>query len=292
MPDNQIAAPVNSPATVTSTAPAAPAGNVPLAPTAKSVLESAPTHAEGDPNAQNPAEGSAAAPDDIPETPEQAAKRGQSRNERKLARLHRERAEFKARAELAERRFIESQQQGKQDTEKPLTLADFNFDEAEFAKAVEARASEKITRESEAKRAAESQKQYQQRVIAGWNKKVAGAVTKYDDFAEVTGDFELATPALYEMMEADNGPDIAYYLGQHPDEADRIASLSVSSQIRAIGRLEAKLAATPPKPKTPSGAPEPIKPVGGSSGVVEKKLSEMTQDEFDKRRRAQVAARR
>gem|GEM_PF-4077849 len=45
------------------------------------------------------------------------------------------------------------------------------------------------------------------------------------------------------MMQADNGDDIAYYLGTHMDEARAINALDPVSQIRAIGRLEAKLAA-------------------------------------------------
>ena len=39
-------------------------------------------------------------------------------------------------------------------------------------------------------------------------------------------------------MEAENGDDIAHYLGKNPKEAHRIAQLHPRSQIREIGKLE------------------------------------------------------
>ena len=70
------------------------------------------------------------------------------------------------------------------------------------------------------------------------------------------------------VMEADNAEDVAYYLAKHPQEASDLSKLGALAQIRAIGRLEAKLSAEPPKPKTPSKAPAPIAPLGGKSGAT------------------------
>ena len=56
------------------------------------------------------------------------------------------------------------------------------------------------------------------------------------------------------------GPDVAYYLGSNPKEADRISKLSPFLQAKEIGRIEAKLAAEPVTKKT-SSAPAPIAPV-------------------------------
>ena len=78
------------------------------------------------------------------------------------------------------------------------------------------------------------------------------------------GELQPTTPWAVAVMEADNGDEIAYYLGTHLDEAKAIAALSPTAQIRAIGKLEAKLAAEPAKPSPTSKAPAPINPVSGT----------------------------
>mgnify|MGYP001567904123 FL=1 len=74
-------------------------------------------------------------------------------------------------------------------------------------------------------------------------------------------------------MEAENGEEIAYYLGHpsHIKETQRIMALSAVSQIREIGKLEMKLSQRAEPPKTPSKAPAPITPVAGAgtSGTPE-----------------------
>ena len=95
------------------------------------------------------------------------------------------------------------------------------------------------------------------------------------------------------MMEADNADDIAYHLGSHPKEAQRIAALSPLSQIREIGKLEAKLLAEPAKPKAPSKAPAPITPLTGVAQVATEVPSE--QDDMAtwiKKRQKQVYGKR
>jgi len=85
--------------------------------------------------------------------------------------------------------------------------------------------------------------QDRQSILAGWKVKVARARAKYPDFGAVVGEITPGSPWATAMMQADNGDDIAYYLGTHMDEARAINALDPVSQIRAIGRLEAKLAA-------------------------------------------------
>jgi hypothetical protein len=63
---------------------------------------------------------------------------------------------------------------------------------------------------------------------------------------------------------SDVGPDLAYYLGSNPREADRISKLTPYSQAKEIGKLEAKLASEPVLKKTTS-APPPIAPISGRS---------------------------
>jgi hypothetical protein len=59
---------------------------------------------------------------------------------------------------------------------------------------------------------------------------------------------------------SDMGPDLAYWLGTNPKEADRISRLSPLLQAREIGKIEAKLG-TNPIVKPTTSAPAPISPV-------------------------------
>ena len=88
------------------------------------------------------------------------------------------------------------------------------------------------------------------------------ARSKYDDFEQVAYNPNLrVTDVMAETIKAsDIGPDLAYWLGSNPKEAERISRLSPLLQAREIGKIEAKLGAEPPKKKT-SSAPEPIRPV-------------------------------
>jgi len=63
---------------------------------------------------------------------------------------------------------------------------------------------------------------------------------------------------------SDIGPEVAYYLGANPKEAERISRLAPIMQAKEIGRIEAKLANDPPVKRTTS-APAPISPVTARS---------------------------
>lgn len=220
--------------------------------------------AESVTDAQNPAvEAPAAKPEEPAKTEQPPEKRGQSRYERRLNAAYRREAEAKARADLLERQLQETRQ-AQSDPDAPK-LADFNFDEEAYRKAVEKRAADRVAKDIETKQKASRVEQERKQLSEAWEKRVAKADKKYDDFDEVVGEIAPTSVLSVAIMEADNGEDIAYYLGTHLDEARAIAAMPERAQIRAIGRLEAKLAAEPQKPKTPSKAPAPITPVDGKS---------------------------
>jgi hypothetical protein len=88
------------------------------------------------------------------------------------------------------------------------------------------------------------------------------ARAKYDDFEQVAYNPQLrVTDVMAETIKAsDMGPDLAYWLGTNPKEADRISRLAPLLQAREIGKIEAKLGSNPlVKPTT--SAPTPISPV-------------------------------
>lgn len=78
----------------------------------------------------------------------------------------------------------------------------------------------------------------------------AAGFEKFDDFGEVVvqgakdGMWPLDKPFGELMFESELGPDIAYYLATHVEEAKKIMAQSPAGQARAFGRLEATFSST------------------------------------------------
>lgn len=89
---------------------------------------------------------------------------------------------------------------------------------------------------------------------------------KYDDFEQVAYNPKLPiTTVMAESIQSSEvGPDVAYYLGVNPKEADRISRLSPLMQAREIGKIEVKISNAPIQKRTTS-APTPISPVTARS---------------------------
>jgi hypothetical protein len=118
---------------------------------------------------------------------------------------------------------------------------------------------EKKARELVAQRDAQ---RHQAQVLEAYQEREEQAREKYDDFEQVAYNPKLPiTAVMAETIQAsDAGPDVAYYLGSNPKEADRISRLTPFLQAKEIGKIEAKLAADPPVKRTTT-APQPITPV-------------------------------
>ena len=106
----------------------------------------------------------------------------------------------------------------------------------------------------------------QSEILESYHEKEEEARTKYDDFEQVAYNPKLPiTNVMAQTIQAsDIGPEVAYYLGANPKEADRISRLAPIMQAKEIGRIEAKLATDPPVKRTTS-APAPISPVTARS---------------------------
>lgn len=99
-------------------------------------------------------------------------------------------------------------------------------------------------------------------LLDSYHEKEEQARDKYEDFEQVAYNPNLRiTDVMAQTIQAsDIGPDVAYYLGSNPKEADRISRLSPFIQAKEIGKIEAKLSENPPAKRT-SSAPAPIAPV-------------------------------
>ena len=85
------------------------------------------------------------------------------------------------------------------------------------------------------------------------------------------------TPQVYQaLLHHEMGPDLAYYLAQHPDDLQRMASLPPLRVWRELGKIEARLESNgsaptqtaPPAVSSSSPKPAPLTPVGsGGSGA-------------------------
>lgn len=136
-----------------------------------------------------------------------------------------------------------------------------------------------------ARREAERQ---QAEILETYHEREEEIRNKYEDFEQVAYNPRLPiTQVMAETIQASEiGPEVAYYLGSNPKEADRIAKLSPFLQAKEIGKIEAKLADNPPVKKS-SSAPTPITPVtprGGTARVLDttdpRSIKEMTTSEW------------
>lgn len=165
----------------------------------------------------------------------------------------------------------------------------------------ETEAKTQTERETAARSAQEAAQAAQQRVIdQQWTERLIAAKAKHTDFDQIAERDDLV---INEVMAAvikqhEAGPDIYYWLGLHPEEAARIANLTmpntvfqdghpragqpfpdIQRQLMEMGRVAA-LASTPATPATPPRAPRPPTPVSGNSVPSEKSFDEMTTDEY------------
>jgi hypothetical protein len=110
------------------------------------------------------------------------------------------------------------------------------------------------------------QARLQSEIIESYHEREEEARNKYDDFEQVAYNSKLPiTDAMAQTIQAsDVGPDMAYYLGSNPKEAERISRLLPLQQAKELGKIEAKLSDNPSIKKT-SSAPAPIAPVTARS---------------------------
>lgn len=135
-------------------------------------------------------------------------------------------------------------------------VSDWNFDR---------KMSERSKTDQEAK-----SRQAQQTAEREYQKRADVAREKHEDFDDVVTDpgLPITDAMAFEIRNSELGPDIAYYLGTHKKEADRIARLHPLTQAKELGKIEAKLASDPEPVKT-STAPDPIKPLATRSNAAQ-----------------------
>ena len=158
-----------------------------------------------------------------------------------------------------EQRKWEREQKAKAPEPPPLPAEPLKPDDFTNAQAYADALAERKAQELLARRAAEAE---QATVLEAYQDREEEARNKYDDFEQVAYNPKLpVTETMAQTIQSSEiGPDVIYWLGSNPKEADRIARLSPLLQAREIGKIEARLASNPPAKKTTT-APAPIAPV-------------------------------
>lgn len=214
---------------------------------------------------------------DAPVEPELSA-RGQERFNKITADKYAE----KRRADAAEERIKELESTiipNKPVSDSAPTLESFDYDESKYNEAlIDYKVNQKAL-EIQQQQAAESAKVENRARAAAFNAKVAKLTETAADYQEVVGGIpQLPTDTLNAIMQAEKGPELAYYLGKHLDVADEIASASPFVAAMRLGEISAKLGAVQTK-TVQSAAPDPIEPIS-SGGSLSKDMGEMSMEEI------------
>lgn len=117
---------------------------------------------------------------------------------------------------------------------------------------------------------------------------------KHADFDQVVynPDLKITETMREVVLQSEDGASLAYHLGQHPEEAARIANLQPTAQILAIGRLQAKLEAkAAPAAPVPSTAPAPITPVKAGAPAHAGLREDLSIGDWMRRREAELRKR-
>ena len=203
-----------------------------------------------------------ATPENAESTPEVAESQTETTEEKKYSQAEID-AMIGKRLAREQRKWEREQQQRAAETQivkAPSTASADQFESPEaYAEALAYQKAEELI----AKREAAKQ---QSAVLESYQEREEQARDKYDDFEQVAYNPKLPiTNVMAETIQSsDIGPELAYYLGSNPKEADRISRMTPLSQAKEIGKIEAKLASAPPIKKTTS-APAPISPVTARS---------------------------
>jgi len=165
-----------------------------------------------------------------------------------------------------------------------------------------ARREVKAAREADEKQRFErAQAEAQKATQEAFQARVDKTVEKYPDFHEVaeSPDVKITMAMAHAIVNHEQGPELQYHLGKHPEEAKRISALPIAAQLVELGVIAAGFrnqaapvaeAAAPAKPIT--SAPAPIKPVTQGTGTVAKDPSEMSMDEYAAFRKPQLQGER
>ena len=280
--------------------------------TASAEVDSGAQATETEVSATSAAETGAAKSDGAERTESPEKKRDDVQE--RFDKLTRERYEAQARAEIAEERraALEArlaaleQEKAKPDPvapDSPPTLEQFGYDEAKYhaavydhlTKTVGAKIRDEILgemKQTETQRA-------QQEAQSAWEKRQGDFIKSNPDYVDKVLNarhLPISKELQAELMQMDDGPQLAYYLVENSEKALAMRKLPLSAQLRELGRIQAHLEAKKAAPPV-SKAPPPVAKVDANTAPSSFKVDSAESDnlsdaEWMRRRNAQELARR
>lgn len=211
---------------------------------------------------------------DEPKKPSSRSQRYQkkiARQDERIGSLETENAELQR--QLAEL-------QGKQEV-KELDPDDFDSYQ-DFLDAAAQQASELKQRKEKAPRQTGNQEQVFKEALADVTGDFDEARSKYKDFEELViknEELQITPDMVICLADCEEPAELAYYLGQHPKVAEKLAGMNQRAIARELGKIEANLHKAPPKKQ--SKAPEPMGSIAGKGKqTATEKVSSDPDDEI------------
>lgn len=249
---------------------------------------------EPTPAAAQSGEAKSVAERDTAEEEGEKKEKPKSRYDRRIDQLIREKFDEQRRADEAEARLAKlvPREKPSEPADKPKVDSYETYEEY-----VDALTDWKIAKKDQERsrlEALDRARENRRSFLSTWRQKVEVASKKYDDFEEtLDSDLVLSREMTEAIMDSDLGCDIAYYLGKHPEEAERIFKLSPYATVREIGKIEHLISSngTPKQNPSPvsesqpvSKTPKPITPVKAGGSANKLPLSQVQPDEYRRRR--------
>lgn len=201
--------------------------------------------------------------------------------------LTRQRREAEQRAQEAEERAQRLlAQYEQQENKKPPSLEDFGYDQDAYQQALAEyflQQNQRVVQQGIAAQHSEEAKIARERaesmVRESFMARASDFAAERPDYAQkISNPQFVQTPEIHQgIMQADNGPELAYHLASNLELNARINSMPTHMALMELGRLSAQLSA--PKPVKTSSAPPPVEPVT-PKGKVDKSPEEMTTKEY------------
>jgi hypothetical protein len=154
------------------------------------------------------------------------------------------------------------------------TLEQFDYDQTAFQNAHDDWRIDRKFAERELRQNQQAEQAKQQAKQAAFMGRLKAFEAKHPGAWEEVSSAPINTtdPMLAVIAESDIGPEIAYYLAQHVDEANAISQMSPYVAAAALGRIESKLTGAPAAVTRPplrnQPPPPPPQIAAGSSGGI------------------------
>jgi hypothetical protein len=233
--------------------------------------------------------------DDAPKDDKPRDEKGRFVPQERVNEITRARREAERRAEALERELATLRQQAPaqhqpQSSDKPPSIADFDYDLDRFTAAMTQYAAKQARAEVEQSFTTKAQQERQQSIQRTYAERAAKYAADNPDFDKSIDELGRAIRFSPEVVEAiaasEHGPAVAHYLAQHLDEADEVSRLPAHLAALKLGRIEAQVSA--PKSKPVTKAPDPAPTLGGGA-AASKDPDRMTTDEWLAWRRKQLS---